>query len=173
LAVKRLRSHRAKRCRCFELRRSERCKIGLDPGRRESVARRHTRLAKSDAGVAEPGPKGHRILRRVPIDGRHLGSSRASSFHEGLVTVVSAASSRGKLERRAEHEGDSDIPRKRERRQGCQRLDRIGRRGKKTPTLESTTPKEQDRGSACPVTIRRSGHGCRETPGPPVSREEP
>lgn len=50
----------------------------------------------------------------------------------------------GKLERRAEREGDSDVPRKRERRQGCQRLDRIGRRGKKTPTLDSTTPKEQE-----------------------------
>jgi hypothetical protein len=42
------------------------------------------------------GYKGHRILRRVLDGGRHLGLSRAISFHEGVVTATSAASSRGK-----------------------------------------------------------------------------
>jgi hypothetical protein len=60
--------------------------------RRSAVAT----LAKSDAAVADPGAKAHRILRRVLVDGRHLGSSRASFFHEWLVTVALAATSRRK-----------------------------------------------------------------------------
>jgi len=67
-----------------------------------------------------PGTKVHRILRRVLIDGRHPGSSRAVGFHEQAVTVVSAASSHSKKRRR--RSGSKE--RKRERRQGCQRLDR-------------------------------------------------
>jgi hypothetical protein len=77
------------------------------------------------------GYKGHRILRRVLVGGRHLGLSRAISFHEGVVTATSAAFSRGRAMSCAqvqiklkETRRRSDIPRKRERRQRCQRLDR-------------------------------------------------
>jgi hypothetical protein len=38
------------------------------------------------------GSKGHRILRRVPTDGRHSRSSRGVGFHETASTVVSAVS---------------------------------------------------------------------------------
>jgi len=34
------------------------------------------------------GCKGHRILRRVPDGGRHLGSSRAAALHGAVITVV-------------------------------------------------------------------------------------
>jgi len=68
-----------------------------------------------------PGTKVHRILRRVPTDGRHPGSSRAVGFHEQAVTVVSAAPSRSKM---IAGEGRAHRGRKKERRQGCQRLDR-------------------------------------------------
>jgi hypothetical protein len=44
------------------------------------------------------GRKGHRILRRVLDGGRHFGSSRATLFHERVVTATSAASSRKKQE---------------------------------------------------------------------------
>jgi ribosomal protein S30 len=69
----------------------------------------------------------------------------------------------------------SDIPRKRKRRQRCQRLDRFtGAVGRQRPRSELThgrkagrQAKRQD-GSACPVSIRRSVLECRETLGPPV-----
>jgi len=53
-------------------------------------------LAKSDAAIAGPGPKGHRILRRVPPDGRYPGSSEAIGRHGQVVTLISAALSRSK-----------------------------------------------------------------------------
>jgi len=68
-----------------------------------------------------PGAKVHRILRRVPTDGRHPGSSRAVGFHEQAVTVVSAAPSRSNM---IAGEGRAHRERKRGRRQGCQRLGR-------------------------------------------------
>jgi hypothetical protein len=37
---------------------------------------------KAVGGSRDRGCKGHRILRRVPIDGRHPGSSRSVGFHE-------------------------------------------------------------------------------------------
>jgi hypothetical protein len=40
--------------------------------------------------------------------------------------------------------------------------------GRKRPRSTPRLQKSRNRGSACPVTIRRSGLGCRETPGPPV-----
>jgi hypothetical protein len=36
-------------------------------------------------GSRDRGCKGHRILRRVLVDGRHLGTSRAIGFHESMV----------------------------------------------------------------------------------------
>jgi len=96
------------------------------------------------------GCNGHRILRRVLVGGRHLGLSRAISFHEAMVTATLAASSRGKAITLARAKAEkaarrrTDVPRKRERRQRCQRLDRIGRRGQRTSTLESSA-KSKDR----------------------------
>jgi len=49
------------------------------------------------------GCKGHRILRRVLVEGRHLGLSRAISFHEAVVTATLAASSRRESARSKEH----------------------------------------------------------------------
>jgi hypothetical protein len=59
-------------------------------GERSSSSGLH--IAKSGAAVAGPGLKGHRILRRVPADGRHPGSSRGVGFHEKASTVVLAVS---------------------------------------------------------------------------------
>jgi hypothetical protein len=38
------------------------------------------------------GRNSHRILRRVPDDGRHSGSSRSVGFHEQARTVILAVS---------------------------------------------------------------------------------
>ena len=129
------------------------------------------------------GCKGHRIPRRVLVDGRHLGSSRAISFHEAVVTAALANLSRGKAitlaraKARRQREGAPDAPRGWETRQRCQRHDRNGRRGERTPTLESSRVARRERfkrqGSVCPVVIRRSVRGCREALGPLVSCTEP
>lgn len=95
-------------------------------------------------GSRDRGCKGHRILRMVLVDGRHLGTSRAIGFHESMVKAALAAPSREKairpracstpklmkagrrLRRNSRNE-------KRKTRQRCQRLDRSRRRGKKRP----------------------------------------
>jgi hypothetical protein len=41
------------------------------------------------------GCKGHRILGRVLVGGRHLGSCRTIFFHEEVETATLAAFSRG------------------------------------------------------------------------------
>jgi len=68
---------------------------------RASSSGRH--VARKAAGRSrDRGCKGHRILGRVLVDERHLGSSRAILFHEKMVTAVSASSSRrsGELAKR-------------------------------------------------------------------------
>jgi len=89
------------------------------------------------------GCKGHRILRRVPADGRHPGSSRASAFtrrrhrwswwfsHPPTRTRPSKRRTHGEIAARAK--ASEARGRKRESRQGCQRLDRIGTVGRKRP----------------------------------------
>jgi len=94
-----------------------------------------------------------------------------------------AASSHGKAKKlarakaRRQREGAPDALWKRKRRQRCQRLDCTGRRGDRTPTLESSRVARRERikrqGSVCPVVIRRSVRECREALGPLVSRSEP
>jgi len=63
-------------------------------GARPRVARdRHSAAFTSPKAVSgswDRGCNGHRILRRVPADGRHPGSSRSVSFHEKAWTVISA-----------------------------------------------------------------------------------
>jgi hypothetical protein len=65
-------------------------------GARPRVTRdRHPAVATSPKAVRwsrDRGCNGHRILRRVPIDGRHPGSSRSVGFHETASTVISAVS---------------------------------------------------------------------------------
>jgi hypothetical protein len=87
----------------------------------------------------------HRILRRVPIDGRHPGPKEASTLYGAAWRAVSAAPS-PKGPARAPKRSRADFSKedarakaretegKRERRQGCQRFDRSGHRGKTTPT---------------------------------------
>ena len=96
------------------------------------------------------GCEGHRILRRVLVGGRHLGSCRTISFHEQVETATLAASSRGK----GLTPSRSATPNPETRPEGCAKALRIptrrgrgdrdvrgsigsGRRGKKTPTLLS------------------------------------
>jgi len=61
-------------------------------GARPRVTRdRHSAVLtspKAVRGSRDRGCKGHRILRRVPADGRHPGSSRGVGFHEKASTVV-------------------------------------------------------------------------------------
>jgi len=69
-----------------------RTRTGTDPGWREI---RHSAVVTSPKAVRrswDRGCSGHRILRRVPNDGRHLGSSRSVGFHEKAWTVVLAVS---------------------------------------------------------------------------------
>jgi hypothetical protein len=65
-------------------------------GARLRVARdRHPAVhpsSKAVCGSWDRGCKGHRILGRVPIDGRHSGSSRGVGLHGTASTVVSADS---------------------------------------------------------------------------------
>jgi hypothetical protein len=67
-----------------------RCRTGTRP----RVARdRHSAVRSSPKAVAgsrDRGCNGHRILGRVPADGRHPGSSRRVGFHETAFTVVLA-----------------------------------------------------------------------------------
>jgi len=135
------------------------------------------------------GCKGHRILRRVLVGGRHLRASRPIGFHELVVKATLAASSHGQRRerdgsgksRRRAPEGRAKalpVPRKRERRQRCQRLDRSRRRGKKTPTLSLAHPdmgpcgRGATEGSACLAPIRRSVLECREALGPSIMLHE-
>jgi len=97
--------------------------------------------------VAGPGTKVHRILRRVPNDGRHPGSSRAASLHGQAVTVVSAAPSQS--EKRRRRSGSQDW--KKERRQGCQRLGRS-----RAPWEENAHARSRSRPTTCEARGQRS-----------------
>jgi hypothetical protein len=61
-------------------------------GARPRVARECHRAVHSSSkvvsGSRDRGCNDHRILRRVPIDGRHSGSTRGVVFHEKALTVV-------------------------------------------------------------------------------------
>jgi hypothetical protein len=82
--------------------RNDESRVGLDrssrskTGARPRVTRdRHPAASSSPKAVWrswDRGCKGHRILRRVPADGRHLGSPRGVVLHGAASTVVSAVS---------------------------------------------------------------------------------
>jgi len=170
-------------------RRSRRQKIDRGPGWRENAIHRSQLRPKGGAAVAGPGQPcksgvRHRILRRVPHDGRHPGSSRAIVLHGSMVTAVLAASSpsrpratfslattAGGRPRDTEHARRGvSAGGKRERRQGCQRLGRTGTVGRQRPRSRSPPATERTRGSPKGVSDldppKRIGR-C-ETPGPPV-----
>lgn len=115
------------------------------------------------------GCNGHWILRRVLTDGRHPRSSRTFARHGAEVTVVSAAPSFPALPAKASgstggrRRGDRDVS----------GSIAEGARGTTTPTLG--TPGGEKSPSdvtvligLAPFSVRQSGLGRRETPGPPV-----
>jgi hypothetical protein len=93
------------------------------------------------------GCSGHRILRRVPADGRHPGSKRGVGFHETALTMVSAISTssdplqpvKTRASGQDKEAGNVGEARRsaedatRDSRQGCQRLDRLSVVGRKRP----------------------------------------
>jgi hypothetical protein len=102
-----------------------RCRTGTRP----RVARdRHPAVQtspKAVLGSRDRGCNDHRILRRVPTDGRHPGSSRGVTFHEAASRVVLALfrilrpARRGQTPTRAAR---LQLPRRQERREettGC------------------------------------------------------
>jgi hypothetical protein len=151
---------------------------------RASSSGRHTRR-KAVGRSRNRGCKGHWILRRVLVGGRHLRLSRAIFLHGKVVTAALAASSRGRgdtARKSQSYEGDAKalrVLRKRERRQRCQRLDRLaGTVGRKRPRSEPPRRRHPARGfearQRVSAAIRRSVLECRETLGPLViNRTEP
>ena len=131
---------------------------------------------KAVTGSWDRDCNGHRILRRVPADRRHLGSSRSVGFHETTTTVILAVFASSDLfhptKRRTNGEvlqlrGNSERGRMNETpRQRCQRLDRFVTVGRKRP--RSCFERRKARGTNPTMSIRRSGLGCRETSGPPI-----
>jgi hypothetical protein len=135
------------------------------------------------------GHKGHRILRRVLVGGRHLGTSRALGFHESVVTAALAASSRGKSGAKSSQELGATAGRQGEGTAGFRgrgRGDRgvrgkVGsrRRGKKTPTLLLSPTghgeRELEAKQAARVWLRSAEAftSVVKTLGPPVRRTEP
>jgi hypothetical protein len=116
-------------------------------GARPRVTREcHPAVTTSPKAVAwswDQGCNGHWILRRALADGRHSGSSRGVSFHEGALTVVSAVSrilrpvhASPKLAPRSPcsfRESRRGVRMNEGWRQGCQRLDRVNTVGPKRP----------------------------------------
>jgi len=131
------------------------------------------------------GCKGHRILRRVLVGGRHLRLSRATFLHGCVVTATLAASSHEKGEGNVL---DSERPNPRTSREGA--ADVLGEEGEATEVSEArsltgTVGRKRPRsalatrspgrveeteapGKSVSVRIRRSVLKCRETLGPPV-----
>jgi len=133
--------------------------------------------------------KGHRILRRVLVGGRHLGLSRAILFHEKWSRrpwrLPHAGDSRSSTLQKREQPRLMALRRRcrrhpaeaRKRRQRCQRLDRFRQRrgtNKPTPALAAWMQLRTGHyGSASLASVRRSVLGCRETSGPPINSAEP
>jgi hypothetical protein len=128
-------------------------------GRRNARAARRSR---------DRGHKGHRILRRVPADGRHLGSSRAFFFHEKMVTVALVASSHGTGARRR--------PNTFRGRGGCDGGVRgsvaSGAVGRQRPRSVHAKQREFE-AKRVRMQSAEAVSGVVKTPGPPVNRAEP
>jgi hypothetical protein len=146
------------------------------------VAReRHPAVTASPKAVEwsrDRGCKDHRILRRVScrpkgIPDHHEAYSvtrRRSRLISALQRILRPVYRGQKPTARppgSPREGVGGVRVNVGARQGCQRLDRSRRRGKKTPTLMTEAARCSSWGFASPA-IRRSGLGRRETSGPPV-----
>jgi len=73
---------------------------------------RHPAGAPSPKAVRrsrDRGCNGHRILRRVPADGRHPGSSRGIGFHETVTTVILAVFGFSDESREGEPNGEFEV----------------------------------------------------------------
>lgn len=124
-------------------------------------------------GSRDRGCNGHRILRRVPVDGRHLGSPRNAVFHETARTAVSAVS---RILRPVLPQGRTVIvqhPRRRVRRrvneasrQRCQRLDLPSAPWEQYAHARLPTARKEHE-ARVEGSVRRSGRGRRETSSPP------
>jgi len=134
-------------------------------GARPRVAREcHSAVRPSPKAVHESRDRdcnGHRILRRVPPDGRYSGSSRRVGFHETAIVAVLAISvlsdphPRPKARVAATLQHERRLVRRRadpRSRQECQRLDCISAVGRKRPRSPSA-----DGEVTCSMTVRRSG----------------
>jgi len=115
---------------------------------RTSFSGRHiVRKGGAPGRSRDRGCKGHRILRRVLVGGRHLGSSRATFFHEKVVKATLAASSRGKakarksqsLQKEWRRPSDEHPAEEEEATEVSEARSVSWRRGKKTPTLGELT----------------------------------
>jgi len=142
------------------------------PSRRERTGAR-PRVARECHAAVRPSPKavhesrdrdcnGHRILRRVPADGRYSGSSRRVGFHETAIVAVLAISvlsdphSRPKARGAARLQHERRFVRRRadpEVATGMPEARLHQRRGKKAPTLTI----KKDGEVTCSMTVRRSG----------------
>jgi hypothetical protein len=142
---------------------------------------------KGGGRIAGPGPKGHRILRRVLGGGRHLRTSRAIGFHESVVTATlafsqSAGNDRERLIRARATQDRAKAPStfraRGSRDRGVRGLVDSRRRGKKTPTLFSRIPKrdagKRQKQAAC-VSLRSAEafSSVVKTLGPPVKCRSP
>jgi len=157
----------------FGERKDEDRRIGLTRkrvriGPRLRVARdRHPAVAPSPKAVRwsrDRGCNGHRILGRVPADGRHLGPRCGAGFHESAMAVVSAVSGFSDESR----EGEATVG-KAEIATGVSEARSHRCRGQKTPTFDAPGREAVE----VEVTHANGGppkrsFGRRETSGPPV-----
>jgi hypothetical protein len=130
------------------------------------------------------GCKGHWILRRVLVGGRHLRLSRAIFLHGKVVTAALAASSRGRSDtarKSQSYEGDAKATpgpaEEGEATEVSEARSVAGTVGRKRPRSEPPRRRHPARGfearQRVSAAIRRSVLECRETLGTPVSRTEP
>jgi len=151
-------------------------------------------LFYESGGSRNRARKGHWILRRVLVGGRHLGLSRIIVFHEKVVTATLAASSRWRRsrlnspkKRAAEIDGTakaapSTSSGRQEEATGVSEARSFRQRrgiNKPTPALPHAAFatwmqwRTGHYGGASLTSVRRSVLGCRETPGPPINSAEP
>jgi hypothetical protein len=125
----------------------------------------HRATAKAARWSRDRGCNGHRILRRVLIDGRHPRSSRAVDFHEPAVTVALAASSHPHRIRRRSDEADGRGRGDRDVRGSVVEVP-VGR--KRPRSRKDGIPAPARQPEAGVLSIRRSGSGVVKTPESPV-----
>jgi len=136
------------------------------------------------------GCKGHRILRRVLVGGRHLRTSRAIGFHEQVVTATLASSSRRQRRERDSSVTELETSAGRQS-EGAASAAEEGDATEVSEAWSEQAPWEENahalaftprtrggagrgakKGSACLAPIRRSVLECREALGPSIKSHE-